>query len=502
MQVARTYHMYVRWPFTTAQEGVERRRRHCAWLSTVTFLVGLLPALVESFLLQSPSISGPPTRIRSDRHFPDRDDSSLAFRLHAFKTQHPSPGKRTATITSSSNSAASSSTTTPAQRVQHAIEAEDILQCALDELPHLKAPHLSSAILRMGKRLVQPVHRERRWQLLNMLEGGFKQVLQETLRLLQDPKAHSRHIVDVMLGLALLEYPVHEETERDIQGAIYELYYTTLGEQNRFQDLARGEVSSLSWSWEKLMCQSNGQAPVPLPLAFQETVDNLPFRVLIGALSDNNKNEGKQEEKEGLLNLQALIDEVDLRHDHITLGSKRIVESRLTAWQGPKPFYYSGKCMSPQPMTPRIAAIRDRIQALTGTYYDCVLINLYQDGKTGMRYHIDPDQGVYWSTNTVVVSIGDTREFCLREILPEEKNGAGGEVSSSGGKSKQGARPQQQREHHRFFVSQADAAEMNRDCQERYQHCIKVCEHQEDAGPRISLVYKQSLELALDAGKA
>lgn len=77
-----------------------------------------------------------------------------------------------------------------------------------------------------------------------------------------------------------------------------------------------------------------------------------------------------------------------------------------------------------------------------------------------------------------MISIGDTREFALRDIATKG-----------------------QKEHHRFFVAQADAVEMVGDCQARYQHCVKVCEHAGDAGPRISLVYKQSLELVQEQEK-
>jgi alkylated DNA repair dioxygenase AlkB len=86
-----------------------------------------------------------------------------------------------------------------------------------------------------------------------------------------------------------------------------------------------------------------------------------------------------------------------------------------------------------------------------------------------MRYHVDPDQGVYWTEHTCVVSVGDTREFVVREL---------GDYSRR----------------HRFFVSGGDVVYMFADCQERYQHAVRVCEEAEDAGPRVSLVYKQSLE--------
>jgi alkylated DNA repair dioxygenase AlkB len=87
----------------------------------------------------------------------------------------------------------------------------------------------------------------------------------------------------------------------------------------------------------------------------------------------------------------------------------------------------------------------------------------------GMRYHIDPDQGVHWTTDTAVVSVGHTREFKLREIDDHSRR-------------------------HRFFVGSGDVVWMFGTCQQDYQHCIQVCEQREEAGPRISLVFKQSLQ--------
>lgn len=43
---------------------------------------------------------------------------------------------------------------------------------------------------------------------------------------------------------------------------------------------------------------------------------------------------------------------------------------------------------------------------------------------------------------------------------------------------------------------------MTGDCQWRFQHAVKVCSNAEDAGPRMSLVFKQSLELATEAERA
>jgi len=66
----------------------------------------------------------------------------------------------------------------------------------------------------------------------------------------------------------------------------------------------------------------------------------------------------------------------------------------MTGWQSDigATFKYSGKEMLPAPggLTPLVAAVRDRLARLTGQTYDSVLINLYCDGKCGMRYHVDP----------------------------------------------------------------------------------------------------------------
>lgn len=345
--------------------------------------------------------------------------------------------------------------------MQHAVEPEEILQVVTEERPNLKAAHLAAALLRLGKGLVQPRDAERRQRLVETVM--LQELVCEALGLITTAGG-VRHAHDALLGMALLEFPLLRDGQQDVRAAVERLFHdaTLLGGGGPgFERLAPGEVSGLAWSWTKM-----GLEHEALPAAFRDRLATFPFRVRIGAL--------KGAAGDDLLDLSAIIEEVALRRDSVTVGSKgiEIEESRLTAWQGPKPFFYSEKEMAPSPMTPRVAAIRDRLFQVTGIYHDCVLVNLYEDGKVGMRYHIDPDQGVLWSTNTAVVSIGDTREFCIRDI---ETKG--------------------QREHHRFFVSAADAVEMIRDCQEKYQHCVKVCAQADDAGPRISLVYKQSLEL-------
>ena len=104
--------------------------------------------------------------------------------------------------------------------------------------------------------------------------------------------------------------------------------------------------------------------------------------------------------------------------------------------------------------------------------------------------------------------MGDTREFCLREVEEEEEGEAANSSSSNSssssnnnGKGKAIAAKKKegkQSSHHRFYVAQSDATEMTRECQWKYQHAVKVCDNADDAGPRMSLVYKQSLGQATE----
>lgn len=275
---------------------------------------------------------------------------------------------------------------TPAQRVQHALTPEDILSRAFEELPNLKAAHLSTAVLRLGKGLLQPKEAPRRRRLTQDNQQVFHTLLEQTLALVSTPTANLGHVQDLLLGMALLEHPLHDDPTLRTR-IKKDLYHDLLA--RRVEELSHGDISGLAWCWQKL-----GFEPRQLPAALAEVTATLPFRVLIGALK--RREDEEEDEGEGsMLDLEGLRAEVDLKRDTIQLSpDKTIEESRLTAWQGSQPFYYSGKEMPPRPMTPRIARIRDRLEKLTGVRYDGVLINMYETGKTGMRYHVDPDQGM------------------------------------------------------------------------------------------------------------
>ena len=71
-----------------------------------------------------------------------------------------------------------------------------------------------------------------------------------------------------------------------------------------------------------------------------------------------------------------------------------------------------------------------------------------------------------WTPNTAVVSLGATRRFIFREASDHAARWA-------------------------YRVSNGDAVVMWGDCQERLQHAVAVEKRAGDAGPRMSLVFKQ-----------
>jgi hypothetical protein len=105
--------------------------------------------------------------------------------------------------------------------------------------------------------------------------------------------------------------------------------------------------------------------------------------------------------------------------------------------------------------------------------FDCCLVNLYPNGDAACAWHADPDHGRLWSLDECVVSIGETRRFNIR-LLPH-------------------AAPPGEREQHSFHLRDGDVFWMARDCQDRFEHTVLRGQGPHNAGPRVSLVFKQAL---------
>ncbi len=99
----------------------------------------------------------------------------------------------------------------------------------------------------------------------------------------------------------------------------------------------------------------------------------------------------------------------------VIFGQPRRVP-RLVAWHGdPGTSYtYSGTAHEPQPWTPELSAIRERVEQLCGHGFNSVLLNRYRDGRDGMGWHADDEPELGRNPIIASVSFGATRRFRLR----------------------------------------------------------------------------------------
>ena len=113
--------------------------------------------------------------------------------------------------------------------------------------------------------------------------------------------------------------------------------------------------------------------------------------------------------------LDGLLAEVAWEEQHFTIYGRTMPMPRLIAMYGPVGYRYSGVVHPPQPLLPRLDAIRRRVEAITGRAYNSVLANLYRDGSDSVGWHRDSDYAHGGQPDIASVSFGATRRFDLRD---------------------------------------------------------------------------------------
>ena len=113
---------------------------------------------------------------------------------------------------------------------------------------------------------------------------------------------------------------------------------------------------------------------------------------------------------------QILLNEVNWRQDRIKLYGKEIDLPRKTAWYGDrdKSYTFSGIRLNPEPWTPVLLYVKQRIEEVAAVRFNSVLLNLYRHGNDGVSWHSDAESEL--GDNPVIgsVSFGETRRFMFR----------------------------------------------------------------------------------------
>jgi alkylated DNA repair dioxygenase AlkB len=116
----------------------------------------------------------------------------------------------------------------------------------------------------------------------------------------------------------------------------------------------------------------------------------------------------------------ALYRSIAWRQEDILLFGKRIPQPRLTAWHGDADahYQYSGLPLTPLPWTDVLLHIRQRVEGVTQTHFNSVLLNLYRDGRDSMGWHSDNERELGDAPTIASVSLGQTRLFQWKPRKP------------------------------------------------------------------------------------
>lgn len=111
-----------------------------------------------------------------------------------------------------------------------------------------------------------------------------------------------------------------------------------------------------------------------------------------------------------------LREDIAWRQEEVVIFGERKRVPRLVAWHGdPGAAYtYSGVLHEPQPWTEALGSIRARAEALSGSVFNAVLLNLYRSGADGMGWHSDDEPELGRNPVVASVSLGAPRRFRMR----------------------------------------------------------------------------------------
>ncbi|HIK36669.1 MAG: alpha-ketoglutarate-dependent dioxygenase AlkB [Geminocystis sp.] len=125
---------------------------------------------------------------------------------------------------------------------------------------------------------------------------------------------------------------------------------------------------------------------------------------------------------------ERLKNEIVWEEKEITLFGKTYKMPRLTAWYGDAEavYSYSGLTFYPKPWNGVLLSLREKVEGFVGSSFNCVLLNLYRDGKDSMGWHSDDERELGENPLIASVSFGGERRFLLRP--KDKRNPKRGEI--------------------------------------------------------------------------
>lgn len=113
---------------------------------------------------------------------------------------------------------------------------------------------------------------------------------------------------------------------------------------------------------------------------------------------------------------QRLFNEIQWRQDKMNIYGKEVNLPRKTAWYGDKDrsYTFSGIHLEPEPWTPMLLEVKEKVEDNAKVNFNSVLLNLYRDGNDGISWHTDAEPELGENPIIGSVSFGGTRRFMFR----------------------------------------------------------------------------------------
>lgn len=114
--------------------------------------------------------------------------------------------------------------------------------------------------------------------------------------------------------------------------------------------------------------------------------------------------------------LSELIEQTPWCAESVVVWGKSYLQPRLTAWYGDAGarYEYSGLELDPLPWTPRLFAIKTRVERATDTRFNSVLLNYYRDERDSMGMHSDDEPELGAEPVIASLSLGAARTLVFR----------------------------------------------------------------------------------------
>lgn len=100
------------------------------------------------------------------------------------------------------------------------------------------------------------------------------------------------------------------------------------------------------------------------------------------------------------------------KQHRVSIAGTEINQPRLTCWFGDAGYTYSGLTIQPDPWTPELLQVRDKLKQDLGIQFNSALANLYVDGSHSVGWHADNEDQI--GPVIASISLGGLREFGIK----------------------------------------------------------------------------------------